>query len=127
MHVCQSGGGIGHFNCLQPKMLDKSPWRVWTTRLTNVGPIRSSLDVGIPLTWETLPILLAIVWCLEPPIARFGSLILKVVIVPTPSFHSTNQATDGFGYCFPRLSHFSSKFILLISPSLLNGFAPFNL
>ena len=66
----------------------------------------------------------AIVWCLEPPIARFGSLILKVVIVPT---HSTNPATGGFGYCFPCLSHLSSKFILLISPSLLNGFAPFNL
>ena len=28
-----------------------------------------------------------IVWFLEPPIAWFGSLILKVVIVPTPSFH----------------------------------------
>ena len=28
----------------------------------------------------------AIVWCLEPPIARFGSLILKEAIVPTPSF-----------------------------------------
>jgi len=29
----------------------------------------------------------AIVLCLEPPIAQFGSLILKVVTVPTPSFH----------------------------------------
>ena len=42
-------------------------------------------------------------------------------------FHSPNPATDGFGYCFPRLSHLSSKFILLISPSLFNEFAPFNL
>jgi len=44
----------------------------------------------------------AIVLCLEPPIAQFGSLILKVVTVPTPSFHfkfSTNPAiADGFGY-----------------------------
>ena len=44
---------------LQPKMLDKSSWRIWTTRLTNVGLVRSSLayppEVGIPLTWEALP------------------------------------------------------------------------
>ncbi|KIJ96258.1 hypothetical protein K443DRAFT_682419 [Laccaria amethystina LaAM-08-1] len=42
-------------------MSDKSSWRVLTiaTRLTNVGPIRSSLahppDVGISLAWQTLP------------------------------------------------------------------------
>ena len=59
-------------------------------------------------------VMLAIVWCLEPPIAQFGSPILKA-------------ATDRFGYFFPCLSHLSSKFILLISPSLLNGYAPFNL
>ena len=73
-------------------------------RLLNKVLPRSLSEIAFP----------AIVWCLEPPIARFGSLILKA-------------ATDGFGYCFPRLSHLSSKFILLISSSLLNGFAPFNL
>ena len=52
-------------------------------------PMISSLGITWPglVPWILPVIFQAIVWCLEAPIACFGSLILKVVIVPTPSFH----------------------------------------
>ena len=43
-------------------------------------------EIETPVTLGTMFVQVfetAIVWCLEPPIARFGSLILKVVTVPT--------------------------------------------
>ena len=47
------------------------------------------MSVIMSVAWQSLIYLAkeAIVLCLEPSIAWFGSLILKVVTVPTPSFH----------------------------------------